>query len=198
MSAPVLKTWTSGEVLLYSDLNSNFAALLDKITDDLDSTNLKTAAGITNAQLANSKFPVVINWAMSGAAAAAQSGLNAANTATFVIGSIPYDSIDEGSIYTIRGIETMTYVVAAPATAMTGDLNYGNHTDGFITIKSGITTGTANGQSFITSLAVSTVTLSSSSPNFFVFDVTTAGVGWDGEDAFCMAIKLVRNNGLHT
>lgn len=55
-------TFTVGEVILASEHNSNFNALFNLVNGNIDYTNLKTSAGILNAQLAapNSYFTICI------------------------------------------------------------------------------------------------------------------------------------------
>ena len=203
MALTLPKTW-GVEALTHTDLNDNFKAIVNKVNGQLDSTNLAaTGAGVTNSQLANSNYEIVLTKHIDGIQ------LNRQITNFFLVGSLPYDSVGgTTSTYTILGIDAMTIVLTAPAPATSPvyTLVYGTAAQitlgTAITIRAGITPGVATAGQQIGGLAASTVTISNANVNYFALDITTEGVGFvdataaaDG-DCFCISIKLKRTLGL--
>lgn len=198
MAFAVTNTFTSGQTLTHTDLNTNFDDIENKLNGGLDTTSLTSSAGITNAQLQNSLYEFVISTTIrQDAALGGGNFLNTATSGFHVIGGVPYDSTDGNTGYTILGVESFLYLNPAntPSTAAVFSLLYGNHTDGFTSYHAAITTGTANGQTQYT-VSPTTITTSSARPKFFVLDVTTQGVAFGLGDSWSISIKLKRTNGL--
>jgi hypothetical protein len=189
MAFTVTNTFTTGTPVVAADVNQNFDDVESLLNAGLTTANLNASAGITNGQLANDDFEFVLGIQLDG------TELLKGTTGFIVVGAVPYDSTGGTGGYTILGIEHMTYAVTGGLTAAVFTLNYGNHTDGFTAIKTGITTGTASGQTRETGFT-STIAISATRPNFFVLDVTTAGVTWALVDSWQLSIKLKRTNGL--
>lgn len=168
-------------------INSNFSTISSKF-GNIDNADVKASAGIDVTKLSASNYEFVLSRSISDG-----SGLNAATTAFFLVGGIPYDSAN--TTYTISAIETFTYA-AGGRTAAVYTLFYGTaaqYIAGTATsILANISTGT--GAAVWTGTALSSfttsVTTSSVAPSFFVLDVTTQGITWATLDSFNISIKL--------
>jgi hypothetical protein len=173
-----------------SEIETNFTDVVNKINGNLDNTSIGSGAAIDTGKLSARDYEVVLTLVLNG------TDLNALNTHFFVVGGIPYDST-AGTGYTILGVEHLLYIGpgGGGGTALVGDLKVGNHNDGFTNIKTGISTGTANGET-VESGFTTTYTLDSARPEFFIFDVTTAGVGFAAGDSWALSIKIKRTAGL--
>jgi hypothetical protein len=190
MAITGLKTWVSSDVLNTTNLNNDKSVIEAKFNGAITTADLSAAAGITNGQLANSKYEIVLTLMIPYIAAS--NGLLAAVTSNFLIGSIPYDATDGEVAYTIVGIEHMTTIDATGGAliAPVYNLEYGNATDGWTTIKNGITVGITN---FVTTREAgfaTTVSTDSTRPWFFKLDVVTQGVNYGNGCTWTIAIKL--------
>jgi len=192
MAFYVTNSFSAATTIVASEVNQNFTDVENKINGNITGADIVSGANIANDRLANDDFEIVVGATWTGAP------LDSGITAFLVVGGIPYDSGGGTGGYTILGIEHMTYIsVTAPTGGVTMDLKYGNHTDGFTTIKAGLTTGVANQQTQVTSLSSTTAGTSATRPNFFILDITTAGTGWaTGSGSWGISIKLKRVNGL--
>lgn len=198
MAFDVTNTFTGSTTLVASELDQNFTDIVNKLNGNLDESSLNASSSISNSQLANDDYEIVLSTTIPGVDAAVNPGhgLNNTTGGYFVVGGIPYDATDGAVSYTILGIEHMLFLgTGGGGTAMVTTLNFGNHTDGFTAIKSGISTGTANQQTRESSFTTSVAT-TAARPKFFVLDVTTQGVGFLDGDSWCISIKLKRANGL--
>ncbi len=191
MALSIPNTFTAGTTIEAADVNENFSAVASTINGQLTQANLASDAAIPNSKLANSKYETVVGITLVG------TERNGSTSTNWIFPAMPYDSTEGNTSYTILAIESMTMTVGA-VTAMVADLYYGNATDGWTTIKSGITSGTATTQTAYSSFSTSTITTSSTRPKFFRLDVTTAGVSFAATDSFSLAVKLSRANGLRS
>jgi len=187
MAFAVTNTFTGTTTLAAADLDQNFSDIVGKINGNLDNSNLSGNAAIANTQLANDDYEIVLSTTVEGTATANE-GLNNTVGGYFVVGGVPY--VSANSTYEIKGIEHMLFLgTGGGGTAMIVDLDYGNHTDGWTTIKTGISTGIANQQTRESSFTT-TFTTSSTRPNFFVLDITQQGVGFNDGDSWCISVLI--------
>jgi hypothetical protein len=179
-------------VLPYNDLSGvvddakleeNFDAIASKFNGGINDDDVQNSANININKLSARKYEFVLGVTLIG------SQLNASTASFIVVGGIPYDTINTS--YTICAIEHLTYTAGA-VTAAVYDLKYGNHSDGFTAIKTGISTGTGSTQTAESSFT-SSVSTSSTRPNFFILDVTTAGVSFAATDSWALSIKLKKD-----
>ena len=167
-------------------LEADLTAIANKF-GSIDNSDIAAGASIATSKLAASNYELVLSAVVQG------TDLNSATTAYFLVGGIPYDT--QADTYTISAIETLTYAAAAATTAAQYTLLYGTAAQliaGTATsIKTGISTGTGAAVWTGTALASFTTSVATSStPAFFVLDVTTQGVDWDAADRFVISIKL--------
>ena len=189
--ALVLPYPTLSGTVTASYINSNFSAIATKFGGNIINADLSSTAAIATSKLAADKYEIVLGLTIGGSATA-DTDLDAAVGSRFFLGNIPYDTA--GATYTITSAETMTYAAGA-RTAAVYSLFYGTAAQLIAAthevIDTGITTGTGAATYTGTTLGLDDTSITTTTtPQFFVLQVTTQGASWAVTDSFHISLKL--------
>lgn len=185
-----------------TQIEENFTDVVSKFSAGITTADLSASAGITNAQLANSHYEVVLNMTAS-----ADMWTAAEDDDIVAVAGLPEDV--DGTSYTIVAAN---YLYRGHVTAATSgaefNVEWGYFNAGTWTMTSQIVattnfTAAASVTANLT-LATSTVTTSTTNRHFFAITATDAveAAGTkplaDQEEFLTVSLKLKRTNGLRT
>jgi hypothetical protein len=195
MAITGLKTWANADALNTTNLNNDKTILEAKFNSAITTADLSAAAGITNGQLANSLYEVVLTQQI-GCTTGVLGGLLTALNGFITLGTVPYDTAIE--TFTIRSI---TLAITTPADGTVSPVytlqrGYYNNTTGAWTdssdIKAAITTGSLKSSSVTVAPTITTFATDATNPYIFRLLVTTAGTGYVTGDSATISIKLTK------